>query len=173
MKKALVIMGSARSDGNTRKLVHELDPHDQIPLIDLNALNISYYDYDHKNQDDDFLPLMERILEQDVLIFASPVYWYNVSAQLKTFFDRLTDCVTIKKEWGKALAGKKVFLLVSYSNPILDHFEIPIKLTCEYFNMEYKGAFFHYSGTKEELKKGNHLLSNFREKVSEELSVSL
>ena len=33
--------------------------------------------------------LMPKILEADVLVFASPVYMYSVSAQLKAVFDRM------------------------------------------------------------------------------------
>ena len=33
--------------------------------------------------------LRERVLEADGIVFATPVYWYGVSGQLKTFFDRL------------------------------------------------------------------------------------
>lgn len=33
--------------------------------------------------------LMPKILEADVLVFASPVYMYSISAQLKAVFDRM------------------------------------------------------------------------------------
>lgn len=33
--------------------------------------------------------LMPKILDADVLVFASPVYMYSISAQLKAVFDRM------------------------------------------------------------------------------------
>ncbi|MCH9621729.1 MAG: putative NAD(P)H-dependent FMN-containing oxidoreductase YwqN [Chlamydiia bacterium] len=171
MKKAMVILGSARSEGNTRKAISELDPAAEFSFEDLNTLNISNYDYNHKNQDDDFLSLMERVLDHEVLIFATPVYWYVMSAEMKTFFDRLTDCVTIRKEIGKALAGKKVFLLASYSNPDLGDFAYPFEGTSNYFKMEYKGDFFHYSGKNEELLEKNSGMKEFRKLIDQELQV--
>ncbi len=43
----------------------------------------------------------------DVLIFATPVYWYSMSGIMKVFFDRITDLLTIKKDIGRKLKGKK------------------------------------------------------------------
>ena len=34
-------------------------------IIDLKSKNISYFDYEHKNMDDDFIPTMLEILEYD------------------------------------------------------------------------------------------------------------
>ncbi|MEK7257734.1 MAG: NAD(P)H-dependent oxidoreductase, partial [Bacteroidota bacterium] len=60
-QNAVIIFGSSRSDGNTRKIVDFLVSHAQFDLIDLNDYAISYYDYQHKNSADDFIPLMEKI----------------------------------------------------------------------------------------------------------------
>ena len=48
-----------------------------------------------------------------ILFFASPVYWYSMSAQMKIFFDRLADLVTIEKERGRALQGKSCSLVAT------------------------------------------------------------
>ena len=34
-----------------------------------------------------------KILEQDVLVFASPVYWWDITGTLKTAIDRLYAAV--------------------------------------------------------------------------------
>lgn len=40
--------------------------------------------------DDDFSSLFhEKFLPADAVIFATPLYWYGISGQLKTFFDRI------------------------------------------------------------------------------------
>lgn len=42
----------------------------------------------HCIQQDDAAELLEAMKAADVIVFASPVYFYSVSAQLKTVFDR-------------------------------------------------------------------------------------
>jgi multimeric flavodoxin WrbA len=39
-------------------------------------------------QKDDMKQVLDKMLAADVIVFASPVYYYSVSAQLKTLFDR-------------------------------------------------------------------------------------
>lgn len=56
----------------------------------------------------DYLNLMKQILDKyETLILATPVYWYSMSGIMKVFFDRLTDLLTIEKEFGRKLRGKK------------------------------------------------------------------
>lgn len=40
-------------------------------------------------QDDDFNPILEKALKADVIVFATPVYFYSMTGQLKVFIDRL------------------------------------------------------------------------------------
>lgn len=85
-------MGSSRSNGNTKSVVDYLmSLNYNIQLIDLNQYKISYYDYDLKNAEDDFMNLIPKVLEFDTIVFATPIYWYTMSAQMKTFFDRISD----------------------------------------------------------------------------------
>lgn len=51
--------------------------------------------------DDDVLPLVDRMKEADGIVFGSPVYIDNVSGQMKIFFDRLADAMHYQ-----LLAGK-------------------------------------------------------------------
>lgn len=153
--KSLIILGSARSDGHSRRMVDFFNQDTAYPVVDLNDLNITHFDYAHENRHDDFLPLMERILEYDALILATPVYWYTMSAQLKIFLDRLTDCLTIRKDIGRALKEKKLYVFASYGAELPLHFETPFSHTCEYMGMVYGGTFFHYSGTDPEKMKNN------------------
>ena len=39
--------------------------------------------------EDDMVPLYQRFIDADLVVLASPVYWWSVSAQLKLFIDRL------------------------------------------------------------------------------------
>lgn len=142
----LLITGSARNDGNTMELVKRvIDPYQaQIEAVDIRKKNIGYFDYEHHNEKDNFIPLAERMVEVDRIIWATPVYWYAMSAYLKTFFDRLTDLITIRKDLGRKLKGKKCFVICCGSDvEIPPGFEEPFKATCNYLDMDYGGCFYH------------------------------
>lgn len=164
MNKTIIIMGSSRSDGNTRAVIREFDPQGECSFVDLNDLNITPYDYDHENLDDDYIPLMEKIFEYDCIILASPVYWYSMSATMKTFFDRLCDITTTKKHMGRKLAGKKLAVLAS-SVGNDKGFDLPFSQTADYLNMDYRGCFFHYSGDDKILLAKNAELSEFKNNI--------
>ena len=133
MNKSIAVIGSARRDGNTGKLVDLISRELDIEVIDLNTKNISPFDYKHKNYDDDFFPTIKHLLKYDNIIFASPVYWYSMSAQMKTFFDRLSDLLTIEKDLGRAFKGKRCSVLASgVDMDAPDCFIRPFKLSAHY-----------------------------------------
>ncbi|TOH96499.1 FMN reductase, partial [Vibrio parahaemolyticus] len=77
-----VILGTSKTDGNTRKLADSFVEQSGAKLFDLSNFNVSFYDYSHENKNDDFLPIIHELLSFDHLVFVSPVYWYSMSAQL-------------------------------------------------------------------------------------------
>lgn len=162
--KAIIVFGSSRSDGNTKKAIDELNQDGLMPVADLRKIKISPYDYDHNNQDDDYLGLMERILNYDAIVLATPVYWYTMSAQMKIFIDRLSDCIRIRKDIGRSLAGKSVYILAS-STSLPESFEKPFIATCNYMKMRYGGCFLHYSGDDESLLDKNNRIVDFRKAI--------
>jgi len=139
----LVINGSARSNNNTAKLVRHLLGED-IDMIELSEFKVSQYDYDGNYDDyDSFQNIADRMIEADVIIISTPVYWYSMSGHMKAFIDRWTDLVSTHKEKGRTLKGKKVALITqSTSAAMPEGFELPIKLTAEYMDMEYLGGIF-------------------------------
>jgi len=140
----LVILGSARGDSNTLAAVRKLSPVADYELIDLRQLRIAHYDYAHPNDDsDDFLGIVHKMLEAETIVFASPVYWYAMSGLMKVFFDRFSELLSTHKPLGKALKGRQTYLIATGSDPELPPgFEIPFKLTSEYFKMTYVQAFY-------------------------------
>lgn len=137
----LIIMGSARSDGNTRKIVDTFRSKIAADFIDLNDYKINYFDYEHRNKDDDFVQIATKMIEYEHIIFATPVYWYAMSAQLKTFFDRLSDLLTIRKPLGRQLREGKIMYSIACSSDEVEHegFAMPFKNTAEYLGMQYGG----------------------------------
>lgn len=140
-KSGLIILGSSRSTGNTAKIAAHLASITDYDMIDLTQFNIGPYDYQHKHRNDDFLPLIRKIVASyDNLIFATPVYWYSMSGTMKIFFDRLTDCMQIEKETGRKLRGKSMGMLSCGSDAeIKPGFEMPFRESANYLGMRYAG----------------------------------
>ena len=73
MNTTVIIQASARSNGDTHRIVNELNKHNTFDVIDLKIKNVGHYEYDYSNADDDFLPLMEEIIAKyDTIVFATP-----------------------------------------------------------------------------------------------------
>jgi len=140
MKKVLIV-GSSRNDGDTAYLTNVLVKLSKWDVIDINNYNFSYFDYKHKNRDDDYLTLMSEIINKyDTLIFVTPVYWYSMSGIMKVFFDRITDLLTIEKELGRRLRGKKMAVIsCSTGENLGENFWLPFLETAKYLGMEYIG----------------------------------
>lgn len=138
--KRVIIQGNSRSIGNTNKVVRILQNHLDCDLINLNELNIGQYDYENGNQNDDFIPTIKKIVEYDLIIFATPVYWFSMSGIMKTFFDRITDCLKIEKETGRKLRGKNMAVISCGSDGVENEgFFIPFERSAEYLGMNYFG----------------------------------
>lgn len=139
--KGLVIMGSSRSDGDTARAVSFLRSCVHLDLLDLNSFKISYYDYGHIYPNDEFLPLMRKVTsEYKLLVFATPVYWYTMSAIMKTFFDRITDCLKIEKDTGRKLRSMSMAVLSCSNDPAYpDSLYHPFEMSAEYLGMKYCG----------------------------------
>ena len=144
--KPLVILGSARPDGETRRAVEIAFPNN-ADLVVLSHHHIGGYDYAHSNDGDEFRLVVEVMLKHERLVFATPVYWYAMSAPLKIFFDRLTDLLETAKAGGRALQGKTVWVIATGTEEALpEGFEVPFRSTAAYFAMDYRGSAYLYTG---------------------------
>jgi len=136
-----VVLGTSKSDGNTRLLANSFATQSGAIIFDLANYDLSFYDYEHENSTDDFLPLIKELATFSHIVFASPVYWYSMSAQLKVFFDRLSDLLTIEKDLGRQLKGKSVSVIsTGYNQELPTCFTQPFALTAEYMQMTYIGC---------------------------------
>ena len=96
----VAIIGSPRLDGNTNFLVDNALNEASSNGIETEKIILSQYEINpclgHKNcaqrqscpQLDDVPWILEKFRLADGIILATPVYWYNVSAQMKAFIDR-------------------------------------------------------------------------------------
>lgn len=170
MNTKVIIQGSSKSFGNTHKVVNYLNKNKDFDLIDLATKRIEHFDYEFKNEDDDFIPLIKEIVDKyDTIIFATPVYWYTMSGILKVFFDRLTDLLTVHKPLGDKFKGKKMAMISnSGSDDILQSFSMPFIGTANYLNMKYLGdTHAWFTNDKTEISKtAKNKIDLFRNKFS-------
>ena len=106
MKNVLIISSSPRVKSNSDSLCKyfekgALEQGHKVDYIRLKDKKINYClacryceQTEKCFQKDDMQELIDLILKADVIVFATPVYYYSMSAQLKTFIDRLTPIYT-------------------------------------------------------------------------------
>ncbi len=145
MSNIIALFSSSRRHGNTGRLMDRIASELAIPVVDLSEKEISAFDYEHKNRSDDFESLMEKVLESDQIIFASPVYWYAVSPSMKIFLDRLSDYLELPDllEKGRNLRGKHCYVIcTSAETQVSPTFINAFRETFEYLGMQF-GGFVH------------------------------
>lgn len=113
MSSTIALFSSSRRHGNTGRLIDRVASDLGIEVVDLGSLRLSAYDYEHGNRDDDFEPLMRRVLAHDQIVFASPIYWYAASPPMKVFLDRISDFLELPDliPEGRRLRGKNAYLV--------------------------------------------------------------
>jgi len=138
-----VVLGTSRRRGNTRLVVDKLLSGNSVEIVELSQRLITPFDYTHRNAGDDFLPLIESLASKQLWILATPIYWHSMSAQLKTFVDRLGDLFTIRQDLGERLRGKSLAVVATGTSPALPPgFESGFRHTAAYLGMRYAGAFY-------------------------------
>ena len=169
MSNALIIWASSRPNGNTYKTVEAIKSHTDAEDLDISNANMSFFDYKENNLNDDFLKISQKLLDFKTIVFATPVYWYSMCAQMKIFFDRTSDLLGPSKDIGQALKGKSTFLIANGTGEIIpEGFEIPFSLTSNYFDMNYKGAHYCHTGKNETLKTNTwNKIETFAERIKD------
>ncbi len=138
-KKIVVITGSPRKNGNSFAMTDAF-----IKAAEAKGRAITRFDAALKKVggcracetcfstgkactfDDDFNTIAPAILEADVIVFAMPVYWYSIPAQIKGIIDRIFSMVV----GGKDIAGKECALITCCEEDdmsVMDGVRIPIE----------------------------------------------
>lgn len=125
-RKILVLNGSPREKGNTAALVKQLtigakEAGAEVESVRLHDLDIHPCDACDSCQgngngcviSDDMQELYPKLRTADVIVIASPVYWFNLTAQTKLCIDRW---YAMESTAGFELAGKKLALLMVYGD---------------------------------------------------------
>jgi len=128
--KITTLLGSARKKGNTASVLERFESMAVTAGHEIDRIHISNYqlkgcigcdrcqsvmDTPGCIQKDDMLSIFERMIASDVIVYASPLYVWSFTAQLKTLIDRQYCLVknygTV--EYKSFLKEKKVALLVT------------------------------------------------------------
>lgn len=151
--KTVILFGSPRKDGNTRQLVNIFtdvikERRQDVRLLYLNDLNIrpcqgcaACVEQGVCRIPDDMRDIRKYIVESDIIVYATPIYWYGPSGQLKLAMDR---CVAfLDKEYNSRIKGKQAVTLMTCASdeadtcsPALDMF----RKTFEGLGIEYSGG---------------------------------
>lgn len=150
--RILALLGSPRKNGNTALLLEEYlrgikaSNKDveitKVYLQEKNINNCSACDYCRKTNigqcaiKDDMQDLYPLFCQADMVIYATPIYWWSVSAQLKAFMDRCYGLGPLKDSF----AGKKAALLMTYGGELPNKGPDLVKSTfeeiCDYKEMD-------------------------------------
>ena len=156
-KKILILSGSPRKTGNTSVLVEAFVEGAGAVGIETEVIRTAFLKYKaagctscRKCQkidkyecviDDGARPVLAKMLDADAIVFATPLYFFSASAQLKIIIDRMFSLYKWDNEKDTVetpLKGKTLVLLASaYEDIGLDALEKPFKLTADYTGMKY------------------------------------
>ena len=155
--KILCVHGSPDKDGNSKRLADLVLEGAVSAGADSELLHI--YDYAISDiwpdyfadalsndfsqaGDDDMGLLKEKMGAADIVLLASPVYWYQLSGRLKTFVDRWAD--TLNPDFSSDLAGKGLALASTHSGLITMHssrgLQMAMEATARFLNMVWLGG---------------------------------
>lgn len=128
--KVLSLLASPHRNGNTATILNSLlkgikENGMKVNEVFLQGLNISSCracDFCHNSPEgkciicDDMQDVYLRLLDSDLIIFATPVYWWNMSAQLKIVMDRIY--ALMPDENSSMLKGKQAIILMTYGGEL-------------------------------------------------------
>lgn len=132
--KVTTILGSPREKGNTARvlgLFEELIAQDhEVDRINIVSRKVNgclgcricqeVTDQPGCVQEDEAVSIFERLIAADALIYASPLYCWGFSSQMKAFIDRHFCLVKGygSPEHKSLIAGKRTALLVTCGGPV-------------------------------------------------------
>lgn len=139
--KITVITGSPRTNGNTFAMVdsfiraaerkgHEVVRFDaaMMKIGGCRACMTCFRTGKACSFDDDFNVIAPHILDADAVVYAMPVYWYSIPAQIKGVIDRVFSfCVA-----EKPVSGKKMGLICcceEHDASVMEGVRVPLERT--------------------------------------------
>ena len=151
-KQVLVILGSPRKKGNSSTLAAQIaqgakSAGAEVETVFLQGLKISPCkgcdtcqkpDSEGCATKDDMQKIYPKLINADAWVIASPVYWFNMSAQTKIFMDR---CYALTAYAQNPFVGKRIAIAMSYGDAD------PFRSGCVNALRAFQDA-FRYAGAK-------------------------
>ncbi|NQD65775.1 flavodoxin family protein [Bacillus haikouensis] len=118
--KVLALLGSTRKDGNSeylaKKIVEGTD-HTIVSLADMDIrpiVDMRHSEGGFSPVEDDYEELVQMIQDHDILLFATPLYWYGMSGPMKNFFDRWSQYLRDERfNLKEELTRKKAYVVIT------------------------------------------------------------
>lgn len=110
MKKIVIVNSSPRTDGNCDLLCAQfyngasVNPENEVIRIDLKDKDFDFFREDQAEDDADLAA--KELMDSNVIVLATPVYFYNMSGMMKTFIDRMTP-------YFSSMSGKDFYFILT------------------------------------------------------------
>ena len=118
--------------------------------------------------DDDMKDIRKYILESDTIVYATPIYWFGPSAQLKLVMDR--SIAFMDSDYNSRVAGKKAVTLITFADNNMDTCKPALSMFKKSFDLLKLG----YAGSVEApgCTDGENVKEEYKKKI-EKLADSL
>ncbi|HZG16422.1 MAG TPA: flavodoxin family protein [Candidatus Bathyarchaeia archaeon] len=175
-----VIYGGTRANGNTEYLAEQAVKGLEVERIYLRDYTISpIEDLRHTEQgfhkiDDDYDEVIDRVLAHDIIIYATPIYWYGMSGLMKNFIDRWSQTLRDEKRphFREKMAAKTAYVIaVGGDDPFLKGLPLvqQFQHIFGFFGTRYGGYILGEGNRPGDIKKDQEALllaEQLREKLS-------
>ena len=158
--KIVAILGSPRKKGNTAKVLSmfkdKIGEEHQVEIINISEYKVGgclgcwkckeKTDEPGCVQNDDAAVIFDKLIEADAIVYATPLYCWGFTAQIKPLIDRHFCLVTGygTPEHKSLIGDKNAALLVTCEGPIegnCDFIQGVFKGMCEYGRLVSKGNY--------------------------------
>ena len=138
--KTAIVNGSSRNDGHSAIIAQLIKDKTNGEVFHLADYQIGYFDYDNAHIEDDFIPFIETLIEYPVWVLVTPVYWYSMSAQMKTWLDRMSDILKWNKDLLPSLKKTSWYIASCGSDAeVTPGYFVPFRLSANYLDISYLG----------------------------------
>jgi len=172
-KNILILSGSPKKNGNTAALVEWFSEGAVSKGAKVEQILTAFLKHRapgctscrscQKQEDygcvieDEVSPVLKKMVLADVIVMATPLYFFAASAQLKIVIDRMFSLYKWDNAAGTmktALKGKLLILLASaYEDVGMDALEKPFVLTANYTGMAFESLLVTNAGESGDIRK--------------------
>lgn len=146
MSKIVILIGSMRKGGNTQLLAQAFadgaEKRNDVEIISVADYKVnpcigcnSCFTRENNRcfQEDDMVQIYDKLKTADIVVIASPVYFYGISAKLKAIIDRLHT--PMRNEFPIKKLGLLLVGAATLPN-LFDAIKVQYQLVLDFFHLE-------------------------------------